>query len=745
MGLLAAGASAPKTTWAFVPATPAKPALDLRSLNEPMAGQSGFVRRSSAGDEFALGDGTPVRFWGVNVNVTRFSDADLERHARWLASLGVNMARISGATIQSKQPLSEVADTAEDSLRNIWRTAAVMKKQGIYLTLHHYWAKGSGADVTRWGIEGYTGKTELWGLLFFNPQLQAGYRTWLKKLYTEKNPFTGIPLAQDPVVGLIILQNEDSLLFWTSRGIKPEQRVLLARLFAEWLGREYGSLDAAFKRWNGPGLEGDQPEKGIVTLLDIGQAVVPKVGVRARRITDQYRFFVETMRRFNSETAKYLHEELGCRQLICAGNWRTANDTLMLDAERYADTANDVIAKNHYFNGVHEGPTRTYAVSAGDLMADRSALMEPWALPLNMKHVAGHPNIITESTWTHPNQYQSEAAFLAAAYGSLSGLDGFFWFGVGGTSVPEYEPPVAEAGLADLVSGVPSPKESAWRMGKFQVAQPMIAGMFPAAALIYRRGYVQEGQVVVHEERPLADLWERKAPLIWEDQAFDPNRDTQQEESTDPGSGTNPLAFLVGRVEAIYGGNPARTRVADLAKYIDTDKKLIRSVTGELTLDYGKGLCRLDAPKAQGACGLLGQAGKISLSATEIESGNPYASVLLVSLDDRPLSESRRILVQVGTTARPGGWRTEPAEVRPKNWKNAVPGERILNVGHGPWLVEPADVTVSLANANLTVANLLDPRGGAVSLVPLHRQGGRCQVILPPETMYFVLAAENSK
>ena len=316
--------------------------------------------------------------------------------------------------------------------------------------------------------------------LFFNPSAR-GYRAWLKQLYAQPNPLTGIPLARDPAVGLIVLQNEDSLLFWTSRGIRPPQKALLGRLFADWLTEQYGSLETALKQWDGATVEGDRPNEAIVALFGIDQALSPQGGGRGRRIADQYRFFVETMRRFNAETARYLREELGCRQLICAGNWRTADDALMLDAERYAATVNDVIAKNHYFNGVHEGPTRSYAVSPGDLIADRSALVEPHALPLNMKHLAGYPSVITESTWTHPNRYQSEAPFLAAVYGSLGGLDGFYWFGTG---EPEYEAPVADEGLADLVRGVSSPKEPLRRIGKFQVAQPMIAGMFPAAALI---------------------------------------------------------------------------------------------------------------------------------------------------------------------------------------------------------------------------------------------------------------------
>ena len=49
-------------------------------------------------------------------------------------------------------------------------------------------------------------------------------------MLTEKNPYTGIALAQDPALAIIQIQNEDSLLFWSSQGIKGAARKELQRL-----------------------------------------------------------------------------------------------------------------------------------------------------------------------------------------------------------------------------------------------------------------------------------------------------------------------------------------------------------------------------------------------------------------------------------------------------------------------------------------------------------------------------------
>ncbi len=62
-------------------------------------------------------------------------------------------------------------------------------------------------------------------------------------------------------------------------------------------------------------------------------------------------------------------------------------------------------------------------------------------------------------------------------------------------------------------------------MLKWSASIPTILGEFPAAALLFRKGYVKQGETVVHEERTLRSMYERQSPIIAEDPAFDPNRD----------------------------------------------------------------------------------------------------------------------------------------------------------------------------------------------------------------------------
>ena len=78
-------------------------------------------------------------------------------------------------------------------------------------------------------------------------------------------------------------------------------------------------------------------------------------------------------------------------------------------------------------------------------------------------------------------------------------------------------------------SGLPRASRIGRRTGtKWTFAVPTALGQFPAAALIFRKSYVREGPVVVHEERGMQDVWDRKLPLIAESGAWDPNRDRGQ-------------------------------------------------------------------------------------------------------------------------------------------------------------------------------------------------------------------------
>lgn len=730
-GLAARGQSGGQ--WAFAPERDAfspTAALDLRSLNETRAGESGFVRRTGDGADFELGNGKPVRFWAVNEYVQNSSEPGaLEHKARWLAKRGVNMVRVH-TVLAPVRPGSKVTDVNQEEVERIWRLVGAMKAEGIYTTISPYWSIPVKVQES-WGLPG--GSQSAAGLLFWDKTLQAGYRAWLRALLSTKNPHTGLPLAQDPAVAIIQLQNEDSLLFWSIQSVKGAQLTELRGLYGEWLRKKYGSLEQANAAWGGehPGpdqfqdRQGDEPAAGRAGIYIGWHWTQPRSGYIGRRLADQLAFCTETMRRFNAETEQYLRGELGCRQLVNAGNWRPLDPIKLFDAERYSQTANEVAGVNRYFTGTHEGRDNGWAIRPGDRFTNASVLLDPRGMPTNVKQPAGMPFIIPETEWVAPSAYQSEGPFLTAAYQSLTGVDISYFFADGDTA--EWQPPF-----------LPLP----WNppTGKWAIATPMQLGQFPAAALMFRKGYLQRGRTVVHEERSLEDLWQRRSPLVAEEGGFDPNRDAGDlPPRSAVKTGVDPLAFLVGPVEVKYGGDSAKSTVLDLAPYIDHARKTVRSVTGELRLDYGTGYCTVDAPKVQGAAGFLRQAGPLTLRDVSLRSGNEYATVVVVSLDGQPLRSSHRALVQVGTVARPTGWEEKDATWKSPDGKTTVAGKEVVQTGKNPWSITSTEGTLTLHNPTLRSATALDANFLPVRKLTVRRSAAGIRLELPADALYVVV------
>lgn len=704
--------------------------LDLRYLNETVAGEKGFVGLSEDGNSFVNGAGEPIRFWSINggEQAKYFSAADLAYYARFLAKMGVNMIRFHGSINPAgKGTLIHEVDTAE--VDAIWKMVAAMKKEGIYSTISPFWAGNyhmGGWVPEEWGIEGYSGTDDLWEVIFFNDTLKNAYKTWVKYLYTETNPYTGIPLKDDPSVGLIQIMNEDGVFFWTIQGIKPELEKIVMQKFYRWVIDKYGSYSNARVKWSFASTPKDDPENGELGIYKIWEATQPLSGGKAIRIKDQIAFFAETQRNFYAEIYNY-YRELGCKQLINANNWKTADANLLFDAERYTNAVCEVLAVNRYVDPGHVGPNAGWRIDPGDKYLGNSVLFEPHKLPVNIKQVAGHPALVTESGWNLPNQHQVEGPFLISAYMSLTGVDSYYWFA---PTSKAYDPNPYFTWA--WVSGNQHP------MFRWTISSPGQLAMFPANALLFRKNFIQQGKTVVHEERTLADITGLKIPLISEENSFDPNRDNYDNINPSKETAVSPLAHLTGTVEVVYEGNPDSSKVSDeIESLIDYQKKEIKASNNQLVWDYGNGICTMNAPAAQGVCGFVGKTGTFQLKDVTIETTNEYAAISVVSMDDNSLSESSKILIQVGTVYRPDGWKESPVTFNLNG--TTVSGFQIDNTGKMPWKCAKADVKITLKNSGITRATVLSSSGYEVKEIPVVKNGDEIQVQFPEDALYVVL------
>lgn len=275
-------------------------------------------------------------------------------------------------------------------------------------------------------------------------------------------------------------------------------------------------------------------------------------------------------------------------------------------------------------------------------------------------------------------------------------------------------------------------------MYRWTISTPGQLAMFPANALLYRKGYITQGETVVHEERKLQSMYDRKMPLISEENSFDPNRDSYDRINPAKETVVSPLAHLTGKIEVVYDGNSDSSKVSpQIEDLIDYQNKQITAGTNQLKWDYKNGVCIMDAPSVQGVCGFTNTENTFELSDVTIETSNEYGSIQLVAMDDKSIGNSSKILIQVGTVYQPTGWKESATEFDMSGTK--VSGFKIENTGKMPWKCANTQVTLKLKNEVVNSALLLDAAGYPVSSIDMVQIGNELQITLPENAMYVML------
>ncbi len=655
--------------WDFEPGqddfTPAA-VVDLRSLNEAVAGQSGYVRRAADGSgRLELGDGTPVRFWGAFLANAGLDLGSLTTQAKFLAKHGVNLVRYLDR-LPACDPANINAVNAS-VINNAQRIVAACKQAGIYTQLNYYW---SAAFTLRgaWGVPGYTNDVAGPGpVLMFDDTLKAAYKQWVTQMFTATNPYTGIPLAQDPALAVIEIQNEDNFLWWWDpNGLPKPQLQSLETKFGAYLIAKYGSIAAAQANWAPwDTLADDDPAHGRMGLLS-AYFMTTQQYADWSRMPDEIGFLADLQHAFYQEMGDFLRNTLGCRSLIESGNWNTVEDRYLLDVEHYTYTPNDVVDEHIYFEGPHLDQA-FYGVNVGDYYQSISAVSNPRQLPCAYKQVAGYLNMASETSWVNPNRFKAEGPLLIAAYNSLADVGAWIWNGTGTLAYDDSE-------------------------NKWPLALPSVMGQFPGAALLYRRGDVQT-QLAVHEERNLNRAYQKQVPLISQSVST-PNDAPPYTPPYDPITGTgrlDPLAMLTGRVECNYIFQDGSNYVAPaVLSQIDTASQVVESLPptgatrGELKLDWSNSVFQVNTPRSQGICGFLNHFSSVDLKDVTIASSNDFGAVLVIALDDLPIAQSHRILIQAMTEDNPYGWQDQDQVFTNSVDGLVYTGKKVLSVGQAP-------------------------------------------------------------
>ncbi len=678
--------------------------IDLRGLNEKFAGENGGIIAKD-GRFIHSASGKTERFWAVNGPGHDAKPETLKATARLLAKHGVNLVRIHGAVFDEK-----TGELNPEKPKRIAEIVAAMKAEGIYTHLSIYfplWFKPKSG--LSW-LEGYDGNKNPFAALEFNEGFQKQWQGWYKAVLNTPMP-DGKLLRDDPAVFGVEIQNEDSFFFWTfnADNIPDPQMRILEKMFGNWLAQKYGTLEKAFAAWVGSKNKRDSTQEGRAGFEPLWN-IFSRKGPRDK---DTAAYLLETQLAFYRDCVKALRD-MGYPGMITCSNWATASPEVFGPMERYSYTPGDFIDRHGYFGCRNGGLFSEWSIRDGHTYIDRSGLrFEPedgsatkqFNHPVMDIHYDDKPSMISETTWCRPNRYRTEAPLYFAVYGTLQASDAIVHFALDGSDwavKPNYF------------------------MQPWTLMGPSQMGQFPAAAMIYRKGLVATGDLLADIHYPLSDMLALKGTPLPQDASFDELRlkDVPAGSEINPGNRIDPLIHYAGRTRIRFADSGEPTKLADTGQLIDRKNGIVTSSTGELKLDYVKGILTINAPAVQGVSGNLRDSGKIALRDVSIQSPLDLAHIVLVAMDDQPLTKSKRMLLQVMSEEKATGF-------------SAIPQGKINlieNIGRDPWQIRKLQGHIELlrSDADGLKVTALDANGYTTRQV-----GTATRFDLLPDVLYY--------
>ncbi|HYW95700.1 MAG TPA: hypothetical protein VE870_08940, partial [Bacteroidales bacterium] len=195
--------------------------IDMSSWLDKPAGKHGFL--DMEGDNFVFEDGTPVKFWGVNIADFRvYVDKQTsEKWAGYLAKYGVNAVRFHKWTWSGYRDLDTSTYIEPTLLDKLDYFDSQLKERGIYFGWSHIYGHrpqpGDSSKLLAYDEIEKAGSGHLQGstigLVNFAPDLQDLNIELTVNLLNHVNPYTGKRYADDPALAYIELQNEDDIFF----------------------------------------------------------------------------------------------------------------------------------------------------------------------------------------------------------------------------------------------------------------------------------------------------------------------------------------------------------------------------------------------------------------------------------------------------------------------------------------------------------------------------------------------------
>ena len=648
-------------------------------LDKP-AGRLGRI--TGAGDKLMYG-GKPIRLWGLNLCYSACSPdrAMAEKRAQFYARYGVNAVRLhkyaDGRGWAGIQGVDSFAEFDAEGLDRMDYQIAKFKERGIYTKLSaHFGTPSLGKgdlkavpyleEFGKLGSEpGARVQIPASGT-YYSREVQDVQIAHYVNLLKHRNPHTKMTYADDPAIAFIEILNEQSAMFYTSMGPLKASATLrrdVGKRFCDWLRAKYRSHDGLVKAWGeaalnsfgGEGFASSGERLDADNILPIGNPwfwdpdqLSGSQGFRRQRLLDSMAFLTHLQDDFNARFAKAVRDA-GYKGEIVGSNWQ-AGRAYSHYMNLHSDALVGTIDRHNYFDGL-----------------DNTMLDTPGSglLSSGLQQVSNRPFMLSEWIHTYPSDYGVEGPAILGAYGmGLQGWDVSFMF-------QNSDNGAFIGALGDT----------------WAVSAPQIMGVFPAVARQVLRGDILESKATIARYADIKSLTEGKL-------GFD-DRIEQKGDIKEFSGAIAPAALASARCVVDYTPTYKTTPALDTTKLSGAT---IDASTGQLRWWKGAGkkhtgAFAIDTPATQAYIGFTAtptDATRAKLSRATIEPATPFSAIYITAAaPNATLDTATSLLITAIGRARNTGMK-------------AI-GDKLLEKGSGPILMESITAKITLKRRNATV------------------------------------------
>lgn len=581
------------------------------------AGKLGRVVATAAG-QFAFTEqpDQPVRFYGPNLcfSAQYLTHEQSDRLAERMRRLGYNAVRLhhyESLLVDRSQGTSTRLNP--ERLDQLDYLVHACKQRGIYTTTDLFVSRQVFAAELWPGESGDVGMDEFKMAVPVNERAFANYREFAKALLDHVNPYTRLRWAEEPAVAWLSLINE------------PNPGNFLGRLTPR-LQRDY---ERAWKDW----LAQQHPEAGDVPLP------TSEGGNREHWLWVNV-FLADNQRAFYVRAERLLREELGCQALLTNLNAWT-NPVQMHSVRQIMDYVDD-----HFYVDHPEFLERPWRLPSRCPNTSPIAAGAPGGRNCAFLRVLDKPFTCSEFNYSGPGRFRGVGGILTGALGALQDWSVIWRFAYSHSRDNLFVP--GAAGYFDMASDPLSQAADRasvclFRRGDLRPAPHSVAIALTTQEAIGKprsvRGVVppwsslawitRVGSVIT--DQPASVAADLILPLGWETKAAAYGANAA---NVDPfaGDAGDRMLELLRQKGWLAADNVTELKTARL-----------QSETGELTIDAPADVFTVDTPHTAGGYAPAGKT--VTTRALTVEILDTPATVWVSSLTDRPIAESRRLLV----------------------------------------------------------------------------------------------------